>query len=171
MEIIETNGITVTNEINVRGIALRDLIHTYIPGFSGCYYGFRSMGDNDLDYPCICIEPAMEDPKMVTLGKYQIYWTYNLFIFVRDNDPAGITTLIGSAVEALVKLFSNNALDDLSTDFTNKFKSYPPYWIDSEMNSIEISRMYINSTPDNPNQNRYLRAALMRFTIQDVVIK
>lgn len=169
MDVIETNGITVVNEFDVRGIALRDLIRTYIPGFSGCYYGFRSMGDNDLDYPNICIEPVFENPRMITTGKYDIHWTFNLFIFVRDNDPAAITTLITSAVESLTKLFSNNALDDLSTTFTNKFKSYPPYWIDSEMESVEISRMYVNSTPDN--QNFYLRAALMRFTIQDVVIK
>lgn len=169
METIQVSGITVTNETRVRGIALRDLIHLYIPGFAGCYWGFRSMGDNDLDYPCICVEPAMVDAKMVTLGKFEIWWTFNLFIFVRDNDPEGVTNLLASAVESLIKLFSNNALGDLSTTFTNKFKAYSPYWIDSEMSSAEYSRMYVNSTPDS--QVAYLRAALMRFKVQDVVVK
>lgn len=165
METIQVSGITVTNDTDIRGQAIRDLIRLYIPGFSGCYYGYRSEGDNDIDYPAIFVEPAGQEAQMRTTGKYQIQWSYNLFLFVRDNDPLNITTLVSSGIESLVKLFSNNAFGNLD----NRFKAYDGYWIDSTMNSIEISRAYVNATPGN--QARYMRAAMMRLTVMDQIVK
>jgi hypothetical protein len=168
--IIETAGLaTVINEFDIRGLAIRDLIKTYVPGVSGVYYGFRPLGSNDLDYPCIHIEPLMQSPKMVTTGKFHIKWEFGLFFFVRDNDPEQVVTLATSLAESLVKLFSNNALGDLSTSFSNKFKAYSGYWINSEMLNVEVSRSFVNATPDN--QNRYMRAGLLRLEVEDVLLK
>lgn len=166
MNTVQTS-LDVTNYFDVKGQAIVALIQQYVPGLQP-YYGFRSMGDNDLSYPHASIEPAMQDARMITLGKFHLKLTFNIFVFVKDNDPANVTSLICHAMESLKKLFSNNALGDLSTTFTNRFKAYSGYWIDSEMGSIEISRMYVNSVQDD--SSRYLRAGLMRLTVEDVVV-
>jgi len=167
-EVIETNGITVTNHFDVKGTAIRDLIKQYIPGIPGVYYGFRNLGANDLDYPCIHIDPMNQKAEMLTLGKYHLFLEYGLFFFVRDNDPESIVTLVTSLAESLKKLFSNNALGDLSTTRTNKFKSYTGFWINSEMGLLEISRAFVNATADT--QVRYMRAGLLRLKVEDVVL-
>jgi len=166
-EIIESN-LTVTNYFDVKGQAIVDLIKTYIPGISGVYYGFRNLGSNDLDYPCLHVEPMNQKQDMLTLGKYHLFLEYGLFFFVRDNDPESIVTLVTSLAESLKKLFSNNALGDLSTTRSNRFKAYSGYWINSEMGLLEISRSYVNATADN--QNRYMRAGLLRLKVEDVVL-
>jgi hypothetical protein len=168
VEVIESL-LTITNEFDVRGKAIRDLIASYIPGIAGRYYGFRNLGDTDVNFPAIMVEPYLQDAKMVSLGKFDLRLTYNLFFFVKDNDPEQVVTLATSLAESLIKLFSNNALGDLSTNFTNQFKAYSGYWLDSEMSTVEISRSYVSATPND--QVGYMRAGLMRLTIQDVVIK
>lgn len=165
--------LTVVNEFNVRGQQILDLIKTYIPGFVGRYYGFRPLGSNDISYPAIFIEPSSQVPTMISTGKYHLKITYNIYWFVIENDPAAIVTLAASAAEALIKLFSNDALGDLQTANppTNKFKANAGYWLDSEMTLVEISNSFINATPNNKGTDQFMRAGIMRFEIQDVVIK
>ncbi len=167
--------LTVTNEMDVRGRAMLDLIGTYIPGFVGRYYGFRQIGsmEKPVSFPALFIEPVSEDAKMVTTGKYEIRIVYNIYFFVIDNSSEDVLTMITSAAESLAKLFSNNALGDLGSGNTNKFKAYSVgstvYWLDSEMTPIEISRSFIDAVPNN--QGKFMRAGMLRFEIQDVIIK
>lgn len=168
-------SLNVTNEIDIRGRAILDLIATYIPGFVGRYYGFRQLGSNEtpIAYPAIFVEPAGEDLRMITTGKFHLKITYNIWFFIVDNSPDDTLTLVTSCAEALAKLFSNNALGDLSTAGTNKFKAYSVgstvYWIDSEMTPIELSRSFVDAIPNS--NARFMRAGNMRFEIQDVVVK
>lgn len=168
--------LTVKNEMDLRGQALLALIVQYIPDFVGRYYGFRQIGDqqNPISFPAVFVEPTSEDAKMTTTGKYLLLITYTIWVFVVDNSPEDCLTLITSAMETLAKLFSNNALGDLGSGNTNKFKAYTAgdgtvYWIDSEMTPIEISRSFVDAIPNS--SARYMRAGMMRFVIQDVVIK
>jgi hypothetical protein len=155
---------------------LLDLIKTYIPGFVGHYYGFRQIGDqqNPISFPAVFVEPTSEDLRMITTGKFQLKIVYNIWVFVVDNSPDDALTLITSGMEALGKLLSNNALGDIGSGNSNKFKAYTDsnntvFWIDSEMTPIEISRSFVDAIPNS--QARFMRVGMMRFEILDVVIK
>jgi hypothetical protein len=163
--------LTVVNETKIRGEALRDLIKTHL-GIQG-YYGFRSIGaaDPPITFPCFMVEPKAQRPSMDRLGKYRKYWDYIIYVYVTENNPDAIISLCSFVGEALVKLLSNNALGDLGSGNSNKFKTYANpnggyYWLDSEMTSLEWSANYLNAVPNI----KYMRAGVMRFTIQDVVI-
>jgi hypothetical protein len=156
--------LTVINETKIRGEALLALIAQYVPGIVGRYYGWRSIGTSDLNYPCAMVEPKSQVPTMVTTGKYQINLVYSIYIYAVDNTQEPLASLVTSMMETMVKLFSNNALGDMS----NKFKSYPGYWLDSEMKSITFSPYFINAAP---NTAKFMKAAVMQFEIMDVVLK
>lgn len=168
--------LTVKNYIDDKAQAILSLIATYIPGFVGRYYGFRQIGSQEkpVSFPAIFLEPLSEDARMITTGKFELKIVYTLWFFVLDNSPEDALTLITSAAEALTKLFSNNALGDLGSGNTNKFKAYTDgngtvQWIDSEMTPVDISRSFVDAVPNS--QARFMRAGSMRFEIQDVVIK
>ena len=162
--------LTVINETDLRARAILNLISTYIPGLTGRYYGFRSLGSNDLSFPCVMVEPDSQNPAMLTTGKYHLRFNFSIFWFVYDNNAADVVTLATSVGEALVKLFSNDALGDLQTSNppTNRFKQYSGFWLTSEMTSVEISRTILNAYP---NRAKYMRAGIMRLMVEDVVIK
>ncbi len=163
---IQTDGITVINETDRRGQRILDLIKQYIPGFVGHYYGFRTIGDNQISFPAIFVEPVSQTPKMVSTGKYFITWSYNIYFYVVDNNPEDVTTLISSGAEALVKLFSNNALGTLS----NEFKADNGFWLDSEFKSVELSSTFINAVPNDLSGQQYMRAGVARFIIEDQLL-
>jgi hypothetical protein len=171
MVAINTSLTSVVNDTDVRGLALLDLIRQYIQ-LSGYYYGFRSIGSEDIAMPCVMIEPRSKEAKMDRLGKYRIKISYDIYWFVTESNPEGIVTLCDSLSETLEKLFSNNALNDLGTANTSKYKQYPNpsggyYWLTSEMSSIRWSGTYIDAVP----RDKYMRAGMMKFDIEDVVIK
>lgn len=168
MNTIETSGITVVNELDVRGRAILALIAQYIPGFRGRYFGFKPTGDNDIVFPAIFVDPVDESPQLATTGKYEMKWGYDLIFFAVENNPEELATLISSCAESLVKLFSNNALTDIGSGNTGKFKAYAPFWIGSEMSGVQISKAFQNPDPNNPS---LMRAGRMRLEIEDVILK
>jgi hypothetical protein len=168
------SGLTVVNETDIRGQALLALIeqHLNVEG----YYGFRTIGASDIVFPCVMIDPINQKATMKRLGKYDLAITYNIYFYLQDSNPDAIVTQATFIGEALIKLLSNNALGDLQSANppTNKFKQYPNpsggyYWLNSEMSDLKWSTSYLNATPDN--QQAYMRAGLMTFTIEDIVIK
>jgi hypothetical protein len=168
---INTSLTGVVNDTDVRGQALIQLIQQYVQ-LSGYYYGFRSIGSEDIAMPCVMVEPISKLTNMDRLGKYKIKITYNLYWFVIESNPEAIVTLCDSLSETLEKLFSNNALNDLGTANTNKFKQYANpsggyFWLTSEMTGIRWSGTYIDAVP----RGKYMRAGMMQFVIEDVVIK
>ena len=170
-------SLTVINETDVRGKALLALImaNVSVAGF----YGFRSIGVQNpmslVSFPCVMVDPAWQTAVMERLGKYTIKIGYNLYFYLQDSDPDSIVTQATDIGEALIKLFSNDALGDLgSPGQTNKFKTYPNpaggyFWLNSDMGKLTWSTSYLNATPDN--QQTYMRAGLLPFEIQDVVLK
>ena len=164
MRTITVNGITPTTDIETKGQAIITLVKTYIPGLVGRYYGYQNIGRKDISFPAFFVEPMNVDFKMVTTGKYHLFIIYMLEWYIVDNNSSDAVTLCTYAADALKKLFSNNALGNLN----NQFKAYDPYWIDSEMMSIEIGRSLRNPTPQS--NDKYLRAGRMRFQVQDVFV-
>lgn len=163
--------LTVINETDIRGQALVALIKSKM-NIQG-YYGFRTLGANNdqITFPCFMVEPKGQRPTMDRLGKYRKYWDYVIYLYVTENSPEAIVSLCSFVGEALVKLLSNNALGDLGSGNSNKFKTYPNpgggyYWLTSEMSNLDWSANYLNAAPNI----KYMRAGVMRFTIQDVVI-
>jgi hypothetical protein len=168
---IYTSLTGVVNDTDVRGKALLELIKQYIQ-LSGFYYGFRSIGSEDIAMPCVMVEPRTKTTKMDRLGKYRIKITYFIYWFVTESNPEAIVALCDSLSETLEKLFSNNALNDLGTANSSKYKQYPNpsggyYWLTSEMSSIRWSGTYIDAVP----RGKYMRAGFMQFDVEDVVIK
>ncbi len=171
MRTIETANLIVNNEFDVRGQALLGLIKAYIPGIRGRYYGFKPLGANDITFPAIFLEPSGQTFQMITLAKYEIKITFDLFFFVVENDPADCATLATSLAESLLKLLSNNATNDLglANPPSNRFKAYPPYWNSSEIvGDVSISNAFQNANPNGP---KLMRAGRMRFVIEDQIIK
>ena len=166
--IVPSSSMTVVNETDLRGQAILALIKQYVPGFTGTYYGFRPFGADDLSFPCVMVDVVNQKPKMVSTGKYHLKFTYDIWFFVIDSSPEDVVTLTTSGMEALIKLFSNNALGDLGTANSRQFKLYPGFWIDSEMLDAQISRSLLSPLP---NKGKYMRAGWLRFEVQDVVIK
>lgn len=164
-------SLTVINETDVRGKALLALITQYM-GVAG-YYGFRSIGaqQNPVSFPCVMIDPIKQDLKMERLGKYTLKISYSIYFYCQESSPDAIVTQATDIGEIMAKLFSNNALGDLQNTNppSNKFKTYPTFWLNSEMSEITWSTSFLNATPDQ--QQVYMRAGLIRFDIEDVVIK
>lgn len=164
--------LTVVNEADVRGLALRDLITSYVS--IQAYYGFRTIGSTDIVFPCVMIDPLKEILKMDRLGKYRLQISYALYFYCQESNPDAIVSQATDIGEIFAKLFSNNALGDLNGANTSKFKQYPNpsggyYWLTSEMSEIAWSTSFLNATQDN--LQTYMRAGLLRFDIEDVVIK
>lgn len=160
--------LTVINEVDTRGIALVNLIKKYVT-IQG-YYGFKSIGANDIAFPCFMIDPTEENLQMVCLGKYRLKISYNIYWYCQESNPEAIVSQVTDIGEILAKLLSNNALGD----GTPSFKQYVNpgggyYWLTSEMGKITYSTSYINATPDS--QQSYMRAGLMRFDIEDQILK
>ena len=88
-------------------------------------------------------------------------WQYNIYWYVVSNNSTDIVSLSTFCAEALIKLFSNDALGTIS----NQYKAHDGFWINSEMKSVELSQTYINAVPQN--FGKYMRAGVMRFEVQD----
>jgi hypothetical protein len=166
---LTTSGLgAFVTDIETKGQQILTLVKTYIPGFMGRYYGYQNIGKTDIAFPAFFVEPMTVDFKMVTTGKTELWIEYMLEWYILENSPADAVTLCTYIADALKKLFSNNALGDVGSGNTNKFKNNPGFWIYSEMLSIEIGRSLRNPTPQS--QDRYMRAGRMRFKVQDVFV-
>lgn len=175
MKDIVTNLTGVVNEIDVRGQALVDLIKQYVK-FASAFYGFKSLGSHpDIQFPVLFVEPKGEKPQMSTTGKYTIRCQYAIYWYVRDNDPKGVIASSSFIGECLIKLLSNNALNDIgvANPPSGKFRQYPNpgggyYWLDSEMSDVKWSVNYLDPKADGVRYERYGR---MLFEIMDVILK
>lgn len=131
MRALTTNLTGVINEMDVRGEAMRDLIKKYLNVTT--YYPFTPIGDKpEIRYPCVFVQPIGQLPDLATTGKYKLTLTYAIFWYVLDNKAEDATQLGTYIMESLIKLFSNNALNDLDTPTSLKnFRAYEPFWTDS----------------------------------------
>lgn len=132
MRAISSNLTGVINETTVRGEAMQALIKRYLN--LDVYYPFVPIGDKpEVRYPCVFVQPLNQMPDLATTGKYHLTLAYAIFWYVVDNKAQDATALSTSIMENLIKLFSNNALNDLGsvTPPSHHFRAYEPYWTDS----------------------------------------
>lgn len=161
--------LTVINQTDVRGRALRDLIKSYI-SFPYAHYGFRSEGANPgIQYPSLFVEPKGMDPKQIAIGKHKIFWTYAIYWYCRDNEAEQAVSQAAFIGEALVKLLSNNALSDLGGASTRQFQQYPNpaggyYWLDSTIIDIKYGTIFLDPVASGM---KYERAARLLLKIED----
>lgn len=162
---------SVVDDTTTAMYALSNLIQSYIQ-FAGKYVGIRSLGAENVVFPCFMVEPMQKVTKMDRLGKYRIHITFMIYFYVVETNQEAIIQLCNSVGETMEKLFSNNALNDLNGANTSQFKQYPNgsggyYWLNSEMTSVRWSRTYINAVPTA----KFMRAGVMTLDMENVVIK
>ena len=165
--------LTVVNDTDVRGKAMRDLICQYITFPQKGNYGFRAEGPNPwIQYPSLFVEPkGLPKIEQVSLGHYDIKWTYAIYWYCRDNEAEQVVSQSAFIGQALIKLFSFNALDDLGAASTRQYQQYPNpsggyYWLDSDMLSVDFGTIFLDPKASGM---RFERAARMMFQIHDVI--
>lgn len=145
--------------------AMRAVMRKWIPGLGQIRKGITAPDDEDagMVVPGIQIQARNVVASMKTTGKTSTFFTVDMVCYQGDNDPE-MAIMKGTSVSMnLRKLFSNNALNDISagdTGFgvspygtdaygdpypaagTNSFKVYLPYWINSEQKRNEILPLY-----------------------------
>jgi hypothetical protein len=163
---IETD-LTVVDFATVRSAQIISLLKTHIRAFREVYDGIRPIGLDDVQFPCAMIETLRQRQAMYSTGKYDIWITYGIWFYIGDSNRDRLKEIQHQMAAALTKLFSNNALGDLNTGNTSKFKSNPGFWITSEMNPIEYSQTIGFTRPDYP---KFLRAGMFTLEVQDKVI-
>lgn len=173
MQLINTS-LTVINEADVRGQALLALIRQYIT-FADGYYGFKPIGSSTIKFPVVFVEPKGQRAIMTGTAKFDLYWTFGIYWYVRDAKSQDCVTLCTFIGEALIKLFSNNALGDIgSVPPSNKFFNYANpsgglYWLKNEIKAIDYSVNYLDPEPA-PNL-RYERSGRMMVELYDLILK
>lgn len=170
MRAINTNLVGVIDETSVRGQAMAALIHQYL-GLQ-TYYPFRPVGDDQtIEYPCVMVDPRNQNPELANMGEYHVKLDYSLRWYVLDNNPTDCGLLCSYIGESLVKLFSNNALNDLATAAppSHKFCDYDPFWTDVTMMPWQQSPLFPNVI--NGRSEKYMRVGRMQIQIETWVIK
>lgn len=162
---IETS-LSVVDETAVRGNALLDLIQQYIPWLKGGYYGHRPIGAEDIQFPCVMVEPVRAVAEMYTTAKYDLRWTFHIFFYVLEDNQNDVVIKQNEVMEALIKLLSNNAESNASPN--NRFKANPPFWLSSEMKDMQYSSTFAWARNDRP---KWARAGLMVLELWDRILK
>lgn len=160
---IETT-LNVTNETYLRTNALIDLVTSKIGYIRQGYHGHRPIGKDDLVFPCVMVECVDTKATMTTTGKFTVRWTVHLYYYVVSSNRDDLIRKQTDVMEALVKLLSNNALGDGS----NQYKTYPGFWLDSEMKEMSYSGTFAWEKPDKAD---FARAGRMVLELLDVVVK
>ncbi len=144
---LATRLTSVVNETDVRGEAMRALIKQYLN--IDVYYPFQPIGDNPkARFPAVYVQPLNQMPDLATTGKYHLRLAYAIFWYVFDNNAQDATILSTDIMENLIKLFSNNALNDLalSAPPSHNFRAYEPFWTDSNWSArLRVRPPYKNA--------------------------
>ncbi len=146
---------------------LLGLCKTYVPGLSTLYKGLRPISANDVNVPCVMIQPVGVDARMITTAKFQRLYTFDFWYVVGDSTVENTVIKAGDVAEIFMKLFSNNALNDLEAAATNKFKTNGTEWVDSEMTRIECSVPFELGRPTAP---RFVALGNFQLRLQRVTL-
>lgn len=160
-------SLTVVNETEIRGHAMQALIEKY--SAVKTLYGFRPIGaEPAMTFPVIMVQPKKAAATMRGTAKYDLFWTFGLYWFVRESRVESANQVATQIGETLIKLFSNNALGVPGDSPANTFKSYSGYWLDSEIQDVAWSVPYVN--PDVRGTN-FEQAGRMLIQIYDLILK
>ena len=152
---------------------IESLVRQYLPFFVEIYRQHRPISSLDIKFPCAMIEQEKPTEKLISTGKVESRNTFTLYFYIANNSRDGLVELQSQAMNALLKLFSNNALGDLQTaNPTYKFKRWyvtgSEYWIDSEILSVEYSPTFSFILPD---KEQYCRAGRLTIEFADRFIR
>ena len=155
----------------LNGIEL--LVRQYIPYFVEVYRQHRPISVEDLKFPCVMIEQEKPAEKLVSTGKVESRNTYTIYFYIVNNSRDGLVEYQSQAMNALLKLFSNNALGDLQTTPTYKYKRWyvsplEQYWIDSEIMAVEYSPTF---SFFNPDKEQFCRAGRLTIEFADRFVR
>lgn len=170
MREIQSRLVGVINETRVRGEAMAALIEQYLNVKT--YYPFRPIGnDPSIRYPHISVDPRSQEPDLASTGKYHLRLDYYIRWYAFDNSAEDLADLISSIGENLVKLFSNNALNDLGTASppSHNFCAYDPFWINVVQFPWQQTPILLNVIPGH--DEKYMRVGRMPIQIETWVIK
>lgn len=150
--------------------ALLTLAKTYIPGITNFYKGVRPISSEDVQIPCLMLQPLNVDARMVTTAKYQKWYFFDFWFGVGDASVEKTTVKVTDVGEAFIKLFSNNALSDQGTaGATNKFKTNGTTWVDSEMTKVDYSVAFRLERPGGQNGPKYVALGNFQLKVQTVL--
>jgi hypothetical protein len=138
-----------TSVIQPTAAALIALLQTYFPG-TKIYDGHRPLGEKfwqggqgQISFPCIMVETTDSGAIMVTTAKWDRSVNFTLFTYLTGNNPEALIQTQRLYADAFVKLFSNNALDDLlSGSPTFQYRVYGSNWYDSKIKAITLSPIF-----------------------------
>ena len=164
-------GTTLTYEdITARMMAgIKSAIKSNISYFIEIYEGHRPIGSEDVKFPCIMIEPNRAEEELYSTGKTEHRATFTIYFYIANNSRDGLVAKQSQSMNALLKLFSNNALGDLETATpTHRYKRWyetgAQYWIDSEIRGPEYSPTFSFFLSD---KEQYCRAGRFVIELQD----
>ena len=148
----------VVDDVDALTSAIIGLFNTYFPGVPA-FKGWRNLGVNVQDrapVPCIMIHSASVAPAMVTNQRFQKWYEKGIVFVVGGDTPEECETSVTNVGALMQKLFSNNALNDLSASPpSNQFMTYPGNWLDSAMGSIDFKAAFISGRPEGPKYFSY----------------
>lgn len=153
---------------------IESAIRSHIPFFIEVYKGHRPISTEDLKFPCVMIEPEIPAEGLNSTVKVKHVGTFTIYFYIANNGRDGLVRLQTEAMNALLKLFSNNALGDIQTaTATQKFKRWynpptEPYWVDSEIRSPQYSPTFSFFLSD---KEQFCRAGKFAIEMQDTFIR
>ena len=148
--------------------AIEALLVQNFPDFQ-IYRGHRPIAREDVSFPCFMIEPTSAKQEMDTTDVTAVSYVYDIFFYIKDGGRDGLVDLQGATMEALQKLFSNNALNDMQLPAkSNKYKRYDGFWIDSEMRALQKSPTF---KFDGADGEKFCRAGRLTLEVFDRLIR
>lgn len=164
---IQTQLTGVSNQIDTLYNQIKLLFEQYLPGVPNTYRGVISIGSEELAFPCILVQPVDDAAVQISAGKLQDWYTFDIYWYVADGSWQAVVKQSSDVGEILKKLFSNNALNDLSSSSSKKFQVNPGYWLDSKMSQIRYAPPLVF---DRPNRPKYRTLGHFQLKLQTVII-
>lgn len=96
------------------------------------------------------------EPNYDAVSVFHMRWTFEVMAVVMGQTEDDAEQKIHSVADALVKMFSDNALGDRSTDHTGRYHANGAHWYKSAMSAIEFFAI---------QESDYLTRVL-RFTLE-----
>lgn len=141
--LLGTDGNPIVSLVDQQIEAIKALIGTYIAGAGEVFKGVRPPGDESFPVPCVQLQAQVVRPKMYALGKWLTHTEVMVVYFTADDNADNCDQKASDLAIIFRKLFSQNALNDITGAATTQFKRYVTTpagqsgWIDSEMTEIQ----------------------------------
>jgi len=158
----------VINDVDTQVETLIALVQQCIPGLPPLK-GLRSFAIEEQDrapIPCCMIQPVNVTPSMVTTARFQRWQTFDFWYAVGADTVEDVAVLVTDGGALFQKLFSNNALNDRSSNPpSNKYASNGTSWIFSEMSAVNFSPALLSGRTPGP---KYFALGQFQLRLQTV---